>query len=154
MGENCAAKKYLQTADIYKFCLKTYKFCLNVIFLFQKGNIQFWGIFRVETLFQKLWPLLYKRAELGFRLTNVLFSNAQYLDPYCTNNCTCNAYKCLRIKSTTLLFLELFFGEGLKTEHLKLNLLNFRRFRFGTIAMPDHYNNVVIKRVESIFLGM
>ena len=101
VGANYAAKKNLQTADIYKFCL-------NVIFFFQKGNIQFWGIFWVETLFQKLWPLLYKRAELGFRLTNVLFSNAQYLDPHCTNNCTCNAYKCLRIKTTTLLFLELF----------------------------------------------
>ena len=33
------------------------------------GNNQFWGIFQVETLFQKLWTLLYKKAELDSRLT-------------------------------------------------------------------------------------
>ena len=34
---------------------------------------QFWGIFRVEILFQNLWPLLYKSAELDLRSTK-LFS--------------------------------------------------------------------------------
>ena len=40
------------------------------IIFFQQGNIQFRGIFWVKTLFQKLWPLLYKRAELDLRSTN------------------------------------------------------------------------------------
>ena len=35
-----------------------------------ENYIQFWGIFQAETLFQKLWPLLYKRAELELRSTN------------------------------------------------------------------------------------
>ena len=30
---------------------------------FQQGNIQFWEYFQVERFFQKLWPLLYKRAK-------------------------------------------------------------------------------------------
>ena len=33
------------------------------------GNIQLRGIFQVKRLFQKLRPLLYKRAELDLRLT-------------------------------------------------------------------------------------
>ena len=33
------------------------------------GNIQFWEIFQVKTLFQKMCPLLYKRAKLDLRLT-------------------------------------------------------------------------------------
>ena len=36
---------------------------------FYLGNIQFWEIFQVETLFQKLWPLLYKGAQLDLRST-------------------------------------------------------------------------------------
>ena len=35
----------------------------------QRIKNQFWGIFQVETLFQKLWTLLYKKAELDSRLT-------------------------------------------------------------------------------------
>ena len=48
-----------------------YKSCLKVILFFQQGNILFGGIFQVERLFQKLWPLLYKRAELDLRLTKI-----------------------------------------------------------------------------------
>ena len=33
-------------------------------------NTQFWGVFKVITLFQKLWLLLYKRAKLDLRSTN------------------------------------------------------------------------------------
>ena len=33
------------------------------------GSQKFWGILQVETLFQKLWPLLFKRAELDLRPT-------------------------------------------------------------------------------------
>ena len=51
---------------------KMYKFCLKVIIFFVQGNIQFWGIFQVKTLFQKLWPLLYKRIELDLRSTKFL----------------------------------------------------------------------------------
>ena len=36
-------------------------------------NNQFGGIFQVKTLFQKLWPLLYKRAKLDLRLTKNMF---------------------------------------------------------------------------------
>ena len=50
---------------------------------------QFWGIFLVETLFQKLWPLLYYRAESDLRLTknikckfyNSLFDRPLQLHP-------------------------------------------------------------------------
>ena len=34
--------------------------------------IHFWGILQVETLFQKLWALLYKRAKLDLRSTKLL----------------------------------------------------------------------------------
>ena len=34
-----------------------------------RGNFQFWGIFWGKALVNKLWPLLYKRAELDLRLT-------------------------------------------------------------------------------------
>ena len=37
-------------------------------------KIQFSEIFLVETLYQKLWPLLYKRAELDLRSTNSFLS--------------------------------------------------------------------------------
>ena len=37
-------------------------------------NNQIGGIFQVKTLFQKLWPLLYKRAELDLRLTKSYLS--------------------------------------------------------------------------------
>ena len=50
------------------------KFCLKVKLFFLQGNIQFWGIFRDETLFQKLWPLLYKRAELDLRSTKMFIT--------------------------------------------------------------------------------
>ena len=53
----------------YKEGSKVYKFCLKVKLFFQQGNIQFWGMFRVKRLFQKLWPLLYKRAKLDLRST-------------------------------------------------------------------------------------
>ena len=43
-----------------------------MILFFLKGNFQFWGIFQVETLFQKLWLSLYKRAELDLRSTKLL----------------------------------------------------------------------------------
>ena len=35
--------------------------------------VQFGGIFKVKTLFQKLWFLLYKRAELDLRSTNAIW---------------------------------------------------------------------------------
>ena len=67
--------------NVYKFCLKTYKFCLKVISFFQQGNIQFWEIFRVKTLFQKLWPLLYKRAKLDLRSTKLCYANTFCFPP-------------------------------------------------------------------------
>ena len=38
---------------------------------------QFWEFFQVETLFQKMWPLMYKRAELDLRSTNTCYGSVK-----------------------------------------------------------------------------
>ena len=90
--------------------------CLKVILFFQQGTIQFREIFRVKILFQKLWPLLYKRAELDLRSTKQLSSTRRE-----------------RQRKQTKAFMNKF--EWVKKKKKKLNVLailqNYKGENFG-----------------------
>ena len=79
------------------YLLENLQVLLESYIILLVGNIQFWGIFQVETLFQKLWVLLYKRAELDLRLTKLISVKSGLTKTGLTAKCTifvCNGFEC------------------------------------------------------------
>ena len=81
-------------------------------FFVKYGNSQFRGIFNVKTLFQKLWPLLYKRAESDLRSTNIHSSywfSEQFGKFTLTYLAELSSYKCYVTRFYILLLFGLIF---------------------------------------------
>ena len=70
----CGVYSFVDPRQSVQVLLENLQVLLESDVIFLVGNIQFWGSFQVETLFQKFPPLLFKRAKLDLRSTNTYIS--------------------------------------------------------------------------------